>query len=153
VTAGRRNGVIGALLYAVTVLLLVAGTLWWLRAAPVVGTDPQIIAWRLAVERLLPDRQEQIMARTVVVRTAGSSRVDAQTRPGRHFLFFLCAGQGQVLLRLSPTGPDSGRLVSCNDRPRLESLVVGVADRFTMRIEGLSPTTVVFRWQLVVASR
>jgi hypothetical protein len=145
--------VIGALLYALGALLLVAGTLWWVRAAPPAGTDPRVKGWRTSVEQLLPDRADQLAAGTVVIRAGGTSEVTALTRPGRHYLYFLCAGEGQVLIRLSSSGADSGRLVRCAERPDLQSLAVALADQFYLMVSGPGTTTVVFRWQLNVASR
>ncbi len=151
--ARRRNRTTGAVLYTLAATLLAAGTLWWIRTAPPVGTDPAVAGWRVSVEQLLPDRVDQIAAGTLVVRPEGVREVDAETRPGRHYLFFLCAGQGQVLIEPGPPGRGAGRLVLCGDRPQLQSLVVDLADRFHLMISGQSATTVVFRWQLTIASR
>jgi hypothetical protein len=151
--ARRRNRTTGAVLYALTAALLAAGAVWWVRTAPPVGTDPAVAGWRASVEQLLPDRADQITAGTLVVRPNGTREVDAETQPRRYYLFFLCAGQGQVLIQPEPPGRGSGQVVPCSDRPQLQSLVVDLADRFYLMISGQSATTVVFRWQLTIASR
>jgi hypothetical protein len=153
VTAPRRDGITGAVLYAAAALLVVTGSVWWVRAAPPPEERSQVTAWRVTAEKLLPDRYEQIAAGTVVIRAEGASEVTAETRPGRHYLFFLCAGHGQVLIRLSSGGPESGRLVDCEDPPVVQSLAVGLADRFYLQISGGAASTVVFRWLLTIASR
>jgi hypothetical protein len=148
---GRRTT--GAVLYAVAAALLVVGALWWVRAAPDVGADPQVVTWRAAVQRLLPDRVDQLAAGTVTVRAEGAQEVEAATRPGRYFLFYLCAGQGQVRISSSSTGSAAGTSVDCTDPPQVQSLTIGLADRFSLSIMAASPSTVVFRWQLIIASR
>jgi hypothetical protein len=153
VTAPRRDRITGAVLSAVTALLVVAGATWWVRAAPALEQQSQVSAWRASAQRLLPDRFERVAAGTVVIRAYGASEVDAETRPGRHYLYFLCAGHGQVLIRLSSGGPESGRVVECEDPPVVQTLEVGLADRFTLQISGGMGSTVVFRWLLTIASR
>jgi hypothetical protein len=153
VTAPRRDGITGVVLCAVAVLLVVAGAAWWVRAAPAVEPRSQVSAWRASAERLLPDRFEQVAAGTVVIRANGASEVEGETRPGRHYLYFLCAGHGQVLIRLSSGGPESGRMVECEDPPVVQTLAVSLADRFILQISGGVGSTVVFRWLLTIASR
>jgi hypothetical protein len=140
-------------LYAFATLLLAAGTWWWVSTAPATGLGPQAAEWRASVERLLPDRSNQVAARTLMIRADGTAEETAVVRPGPYVLFVLCAGRGQVLIRLSSTGPDSGRLIPCTDHPDVESLSVGLADDFYLSISGEADVAAVFRWQLTRATR
>ena len=51
----REDRAAGATLYAFALVLLLAGGVWFVRAAPEVGEDPAVVAGRATVERLLPD--------------------------------------------------------------------------------------------------
>jgi hypothetical protein len=153
VTAPRRDAITGAVLSLAAVLLAAAGSTWWLRTAPAHEQRSQLAAWRVSVEKLLPDRFEQVAAGTVVIRADGASEVNALTRPGRHHLYYLCVGRGQVLIRLSSGGPESGRVVDCEDPPVVQSLEVGLANRFYLKISSGGASTVAFRWLLTIATR
>jgi hypothetical protein len=138
------------LLYAATGVVLLAGAGWYAWAAPDTGEDPRVAAWRATVERLVPDQPLQAMADTVVLSGATSRESTTPVDGGSYTLTMICAGSGQVRVRLSSFGNDSGRAVRCTDEPRTEQLNVGLADEFFMLVssEPDGPGRAVFRWRL-----
>src|SRR5688572_12490830 len=113
-TADRANG---AVLYVSTAVVLAAGAAWWFSAAPAIEVDDQMTAWRSAVEEAAPDRSDQLDARTTVIGPGESGSASGEASPGPYELVLACAGRGQVRVRLSISGDDSGRAVSCGDAP------------------------------------
>lgn len=140
----------GAVLYALTGVLLLGGGLWFLRAAPNTGADPRIAGWRETAEKTLPDLPLQAMAETIVL--SGGGFGTERTTPvdgGSYSLSMICAGTGQVRVRLSSTGNDSGRAVQCGETPEVDRLRVAVADEFFMRVSAENDEGgAVFRWRL-----
>ncbi len=139
----------GATLYALTGVLLLGGGLWFLRAAPDTGVDPRIAGWRETTEKLLPDQPSQAMAETIVL--TGELGTDRTTPVdgGSYLLAMVCAGTGQVRVRLSSTGNDSGRAVQCGEAPTVDRLRVAVAEEFFMRVSAENAEGgAVFRWRL-----
>jgi hypothetical protein len=137
------------MLYAFTGVLLLGGGVWFLRAAPETGVDPRIAGWRETVERTLPDLPAQAMAETMVL--TGELGTDRTTPVdgGSYALSMVCAGTGQVRVRLSSTGNDSGRAVQCGEAPEVDRLRVAVADEFFMQVSAENEAGgAVFRWRL-----
>jgi hypothetical protein len=139
----------GAMLYALTGVVLLGGGLWFLRAAPSTGADPRIAGWRATAERLLPDMPLQAMAETIVLNGELGTERTTPVDGGSYSLSMICAGTGQVRVRLSSTGNDSGRAVQCDDAPVVDRLRVAVADEFFMRVSAENDEGgAVFRWRL-----
>jgi hypothetical protein len=137
------------MLYALTGVLLLGGGVWFLRAAPDTGADPRIAGWRETAERLLPDLPLQAMAETIVLTGELGTERSAPVDGGSYSLSMICAGTGQVRVRLSSTGNDSGRAVQCGETPEVDRLRVAVADEFFMRLTAENDEGgAVFRWRL-----
>ena len=140
----------GALLYALSVVLLLAGGLWFFRAAPATGDDPRVAGWQRSAAQLLPDQPFQVMADTIVmpgdITTERTTNVDG----GSYRLSMICLGDGgHVRVRLSSAGDDSGRAVACVQDPASVTLTVALAADFFMRVSGeTGGATTVFRWRL-----
>jgi hypothetical protein len=140
----------GVVLYSLTAVVLLAGGVWFVGTAPRTGLDPRVARWQQTAERLLPDLALQTMADTIVitgdVRTERNGPVDG----GSYALSMVCAGTGQVRVRLSSSGDnDSGRAVPCSDAPTPQQLRVALADEFFMSVSGEQDDGgAVFRWRL-----
>jgi hypothetical protein len=142
----------GAAPYALALILLVAGGAWFVRAAPETGEDPAVAAGRATVERLLPDLPRQAEAETMVL--AAERRVERNTavQSGSYALAMLCVGEGQVRVRLSDTGVDSGRAVPCGRQdPQSVELTVGLADELFLAVSAETEGPAVFRWRIIRA--
>jgi hypothetical protein len=140
----------GAALYAFALVLLVAGGVWFVRTAPQTGEDPAVVAGRATVERLLPDLPRQAEAETAVL--SAGKRVERNTavQGGSYALAMLCVGDGQIRVRLSDTGLDSGRAVLCDRRePEPVELTVGLADELFMAMSAETDGPAVFRWRVI----
>ncbi|BFU41978.1 DUF6023 family protein [Krasilnikovia sp. MM14-A1004] len=148
-TADRARGL---QLYALAAALLVAGAVWWVRAAPVAVADPRVAGWKDAVARRLPDATPQVQADTLVLSRGASEQREAAVAGGTFTLTMVCAGQGQVRVRLSTSGNDSGRAVPCGDRPDPVMLTVALAHQFFMSITAETDSAAVFRWRLTQAA-
>jgi hypothetical protein len=140
----------GALLYSLAGAVLVGGGLWFLRAAPETGLDPRVAGWQETAERLLPDLPLQTMADTIVLTGDISTEHNSPVDGGSYLLSVVCAGTGQVRVRLSSSGlNDSGRGVRCSDNPTAEQLTVGLAGEFYLSVSGeQNQGSAVFRWRL-----
>ncbi len=142
----------GALLYSLAGVVLLGGGVWFFRAAPGTGLDPRVPEWRETVERLLPDRPLQTMADTIVMSgTVSTERTTAVSGGGSYLVSMVCAGTGQVRVRLSTSGDgrDSGQAVRCADRPVPQQFRVGLAEEFHLTVSGeLAEGDAVFRWRL-----
>ena len=71
----------GAMLYSLAGLILLAGGLWFVRAAPD-DEDDRIRAWRATAEELLPDVAAQAMAGAVVL-SGGQTSAPVRCARGR----------------------------------------------------------------------
>jgi hypothetical protein len=149
VTGARARGVV---LYALAAVLLLAGTLWYVAAAP---PDPpvstaRLASWQRAAGRMLPDRPLQVAAQTLVLGEGSATQRTEPVTGGSYTLSMICLGErGAVRVRLSATGYDSGRAVPCAESPTVVSVTVGLADQFLMRADGeTSRGPAVFRWRL-----
>jgi hypothetical protein len=147
VTGERGRGV---LLYTLSAVLLLGGGLWFFRAAPPSGDDPQVDAWRNRAAALLPDVPLEVMADTIVMAGDISTERNASVDGGSYTLSMVCLGErGQVRVRLSTSGNDSGRAVRCAGKPASVSLSVALADHFFMLVSAETEGgTAVFRWRL-----
>jgi len=144
-----RDRAAGVTLYALALVLLFAGAVWFVRAAPAVGEDPAIVAGRATVERLLPDLPRQAQAETLVLAAGGRTERSTAVIGGSYSLVMLCVGAGQVRVRLSMVGADSGRAVPCAARePQPVELTVAVADDFFMAVSAETRGPAVFRWRV-----
>ena len=141
----------GLQLYALAVLVLIGGGVWFFRAAPNLGGDAQVQAWRATVTRELPDVQPQIDAGTVLVARGADSEATAQVPGGSFILTMICAGAGHVRVRLSSTGNDTGLPIPCADQPQPVTLKVGLGTEFYMSMVAETDRAV-FRWRLTPAS-
>ena len=137
----------GLQLYLLAVVVLVAGGAWFLRSAPYLGDDPRVGPWRETVTLGLPDVQPQTGADTVVLGRGADTEAGAQVSGGSFALSLICAGVGQVRVRLSSGGNDTGRPVRCADRPEPITLTIGLGTEFYMSIESETDAAV-FRWRL-----
>ncbi len=145
----RGERATGATLYTLAVALLLAGGVWFVRAAPEVGEDPAVVAGRATVERLLPDVPRQVQAETMVLAEGGRAERNTEVPGGSYALAMLCVGAGQVRVRLSSMGEDSGRAVPCaaGDSQPVE-LAFGLADDLYLALSAETRGTAVFRWRL-----
>jgi hypothetical protein len=139
----------GAMLYSLAGLILLAGGVWFVRAAPD-DEDDRIRSWRATAEELVPDVAAQAMADTVVLPGGASTARTTPVDGGSYTLTMICAGTGSVRVRLSTGGNDSGRAVSCTDAPTPQRLTVALADEFFMMMssEPDGRGSAVFRWRL-----
>jgi hypothetical protein len=142
----------GLQLYALAAIVLVGGGVWFFRAAPYTGDDPRVKAWRATVIRELPDVQPQIGADTVVLGRGADTEAGAPVPGGSFTLTMICAGVGQVRVRLSSTSNnDTGRPVRCADQPQPVTLTVGLGTEFYLSIAAETDAAV-FRWRLTPAT-
>jgi hypothetical protein len=148
----RRTPPRGVTLYGLAALLLLAGVLWFVRAAPRTGEDPAIKAGRRTAELLLPDLSMQSEAETMVLAAGVRTERSTSVQGGSYSLSMLCIGAGQIRVRLSTQGEDSGRAVPCDEgEPVPVELTVGLADEFFMSVSAETDRPVVFRWRVARA--
>jgi hypothetical protein len=144
----RRDRVAGAAPYAFALVLLAAGVLWFVRAAPRTGEDPAVVAGRVTVERLLPDVALQAQAETVVLAAGQRTERNTSVQGGSYALALVCVGDGQVRVRLSDSGDDSGRAVPCGTaEPQPVELTVGLANQLFMAVSAETQGPAVVRWR------
>ena len=148
-TGNRARGVA---LYGIAGVLLLAGVLWFVRTAPETGEDPAVTAGRETAERLLPDLTLQSEAETMVLAAGARTERTTSVRGGSYALAMICIGAGQIRVRLSAQGVDSGRAVPCDSgEPVPVELTVGLADEFFMAVSAETDGPAVFRWRVVRA--
>jgi hypothetical protein len=140
----------GVLLYALCALLLVAGGWWFFAAAPPSGVDPRLAGWQDAATNLLPDLPFGVKADTIVMAAGASAERNVTVTGGSYSLSMVCLGDhGDIRVRLSSSGDDSGRAVPCADSPETVSLPVALADAFYLEVSAETGSgTAVFRWRL-----
>jgi hypothetical protein len=140
---------VGVSLYAFALVLLVAGGVWFVRTAPDTGEDPAVAAGRATVERLLPDLPRQAQAETMVLGAGVRTERSTDVAGGSYALAMLCVGDGQVRVRLSAVGEDSGRAVPCSEQdPQPVELTVGLADNLYLAVSAETEGPAVFRWRV-----
>ncbi|MEU4220986.1 DUF6023 family protein [Actinoplanes sp. NPDC026623] len=148
-TGNRARSVV---LYGLAGVLLIAGVLWFVRTAPRTGEDPAVTAGRKTAERLLPDLPLQSEAETMVLAAGVRTERTTSVRGGSYTLALLCIGAGQIRVRLSAQGVDSGRAVPCDEgEPVPLELTVGLADEFFMAVSAETDGPSVFRWRVIRA--
>lgn len=148
--ADAPDRVSGVLLYAGAVVVLAVGAAWWIRAAPPLdGTGARVSAWRRTVEEVVPERVDQVEARTYVLNPGDDLDAEVEVRPGQHQLTLVCAGRGQVRVRFTSAGMDSGRAVPCAEEPGLLMIPAALGERLFLDIVAESQGQAVFRWQLL----
>jgi hypothetical protein len=141
-----------ATLYGLAAVLLAAGGTWFFRAAPETGEDPRVSAGRVTAERLLPDVSAQVEAETMVLAAGVSVERSTSVTGGPYAVAMLCVGEGQVRVRLSAQGVDSGRAVRCADgEPRPVQLTIALADEFFIAVSAETDDAAVFRWRVTRA--
>lgn len=148
----RGDRAAGTVLYALALVLLLAGGAWFVRAAPRLGEDPAVVAGRATAERLLPEVGAQAQAETLIL-AEGARRDRSTVVPGGSYaLVMLCVGNGQVRVWLNSRGDDSGRAVRCaTPDPQPVELTVGLAEGFELAMSAETQGTVVFRWRVTRA--
>jgi hypothetical protein len=140
----------GATLYASALVLALAGGVWFVRTAPATGEDPAVVAGRATVERLLPDLTRQAQAETLVLAAGKRTERSTPVEGGSYALAMLCVGEGQVRVRLSSTGQDSGRAVRCDPaEPEPVELTVALASDLFMAVSSETRGPAIFRWRAV----
>lgn len=145
-----RERAASATLYASALVLALSGGVWFIRAAPETGEDPAIVAGRATVERLLPNLTRQAQAETLTLAAGKRTERSTSVEGGSYALAMLCVGEGQVRVRLSDTGQDSGRAVPCDPSdPEPVELTVGLAGDLFMAISSEARGPAVFRWRAV----
>ena len=143
-----RDRARGAVMYTLAAVLVAAGGVWWVTAAPDTGVDSRLAARRALVEELLPDRFDQVDAGTLVLDVGPDAEAQTGVSPGRHVLDVVCAGQGQVRVRVGTAGADGGRAVPCADRPSPVTFTVGLGTEFSMVLNAETDGAVIVRWRL-----
>ncbi|MEV4704757.1 DUF6023 family protein [Actinoplanes sp. NPDC049316] len=139
----------GWTLYALALLLALAGGFWFVRTAPDTGEAEGIAAGRRTLETLLPDVPLQAQAETLVLGAGENEERNKAVRSGSYAIALACVGEGQVRVRLSTTSEDSGRAVRCaRERPETVEFTVALADAFYMVVSAETQDTSVFRWRL-----
>lgn len=133
--------------YVLAALVLVGGGVWFLRAAPYLGEDQRVQAWRATVIRELPDVQPQIEADTVMLGRGTDREASVSVVGGSFTLAMVCAGVGRVRVRLGPAGNDTGAPVPCADQPRPVLMTIGLGPEFYLSMTAETEAAV-FRWRL-----
>jgi Family of unknown function (DUF6023) len=149
VTADRIRG---AVLYAGAVLLLVVGTLWWLRAKPRELVDPSIARWTAAAKGLLPEAPDLEASDTLQLGAGVDRQISAHVDDGSHHIEVVCVGGANSLVRVSlGSENDSGRGLDCTVA-RPVGFDVGLAGglRMNLSVGGTSP--VIFRYTVTKAT-
>jgi hypothetical protein len=139
----------GALLYGLSAIVLLAGGVWFVRAAPP-GEDSEVTAWRQRALESLPDLPFQVTAETVVLAGDRTTERTAMVDSGSYTLTMIClGGGGQVRVRVSSIGDDTGRAVPCRAEPESVTLRMALATEFLLRVSGETDgESAVFRWRL-----
>ena len=141
----------GVVLYALAGALLLGGGVWFVRAAPPSEKSDDVAAWQATAERALPDSSLQAMAETLVLTSDGRTERTAPVVGGAYTLSMVCsAAAGQVRVRLSTFGMDSGRAVRCAaENPDVARVQVALVDELHMRLSAEDAERgAVFRWRL-----
>jgi hypothetical protein len=148
VTDERARGVV---LYALAGVMLLGGGVWFVRADPKIEPSEDVAGWRATAERVLPDTSLQSMAETVVLTSGGRTERTSPVASGAFILSMLCtAPTGQVRVRLSPAGADTGRAVPCDaEKPEVARVQVALVEQLYLRLSAENADQgAVFRWRL-----
>ena len=140
----------GAVLYPAAALVLAAGAVWWFRAAPQPTVDPRLAAAWASAERVLPDREGQLGARTFVVANGSQADETVDVDEGVYQLYVLCAGEGTLRGRVETFGEGPEQSMPCTDPPTLTTVTTRVAEEFRLTLSSASvERPAVVRWQLM----
>ncbi len=135
----------GAVLYLGAVVLLVAGVVWWVRAAPRQLVDPAIAQWTTTAQRLLPEPDDAEADDTIELAAGVDREVNVQLEDGSHHVEVVCVGGANSLVRVSlGSYNDSGRGMGCAGTPQPMGFDVGLAGglRMNLSVEGAGPVIV-----------
>ena len=139
----------GAVLYGLTALVLALGAGWWWYAAPRERVDPQLMAWRLAVEQLLPEAENLTEVESLAL-PAGVSHEQyaADVGQGEYLISVICAGPdaSRARVRLSSTAADSGVGLSCSGARTPQTFTVSLAGELQLTVDVGEAGPVVFRY-------
>lgn len=138
----------GAILHGLAALVLIAGGIWWWRAAPRDDTDPRVLAWRLTAEQLLPETEDQELTDTVVVPASSGYEKGADLDGGSFQVAVVCAGPDGSRVRVSFGDDESGRGMPCSGTRTPEVFSVGVGSQLRLKITTDELGPVVFRYTL-----
>jgi hypothetical protein len=138
----------GALLYACAGVVLVAGSVWWFRAAPRDAAGPQIEQWRRTAERLLPDAGRQEAVDTLALAAGVDHEVVANVAVGLHTLSVVCVGGQASEVRIRLGTQDSGRGMPCSGSRPPVSLDVALPGQLRMNVSVGDAGPVVLRYSL-----
>jgi len=143
----------GAVLYASAAVLVAAGFVWWVQAAPPAEDRPKFKEWQQSAMALLPDNPEQVQADTVALSAGGKREVVAPVGTGEFVVTIVCVGgeDSQVRVSLGDAGTDSGHGLRCAGERRPEFFSVAIADPLRMTINVGEAGPVVFRYSLLRA--
>ena len=137
------------LLYLTFGIVVAAAVVWFVRTAPETGEDPRVALWRRSAVEQLPDLPLQAAADTMVMTGDATAARSANVGGGSYDLSMICLGDGgQVRVRLSTAGLDSGRGVPCGEPPTEVTVTVALSAEFYLEVSGEAQGTAVFRWRL-----
>ncbi|MEU4559819.1 DUF6023 family protein [Actinoplanes sp. NPDC023936] len=137
----------GAVLHLLAALILVAGAMWWWRAAPREPVDDRLLDWRLTAEQLLPDSGDLQTSGTVAVTEDGHEEV-AEVGGGEFLVSVVCAGEDGSRVRVSLGARETGRGLRCSGERTPEVFSVGLANELHLRVNVEKAGPVVFRYTL-----
>ncbi|MEU8237271.1 DUF6023 family protein [Actinoplanes missouriensis] len=138
----------GAVLHLSAVLILIAGAMWWWRAAPREPVDDRLLGWRRTAEQLLPESGEQQMSGTVAVTGGEGHEEVAAVGSGEFLVSVVCAGEDGSRVRVSLGARETGRGMRCSGSRTPEVFSVGLADELHLRVNVEKAGPVVFRYTL-----
>ena len=146
-TSERARGVV---LYAGAALSLVAGGVWWLRAAPAQEIGPDVAGWTATAERLLPEAPEAEATETVELGPGAERQIDAPIDTGNQRLSVVCVGESSTIVRVSlGLIDDSGRGLHCAGDQRPTQFEVFLVDHLHMNLNVTGSSPVVFRYSIM----
>jgi len=138
----------GAVLYACAGLVLVAGGVWWFRAAPHEAPAAQTEQWRLTAERLLPDDDREEAAETLTLAAGVDHEVVADVSVGSKTLTVVCVGGQASEVRISLSPQDSGRGMRCSGGDPPVRLDVALPGQLRLNVSVGEAGPVVFRYSI-----
>jgi hypothetical protein len=150
VTADRIRG---AVLYAGAVVLLAAGGVWWVRAAPRQPVELDVTQWTATAQRLLPAPDEAEADDTIELGAGVDREISVKVDDGSHHLEVVCVGGQDSVVRVTlGTYHDSGRGLDCAGSQRPTGFNLGVAGGLRMNLSVGGSGPVVFRYTVTKAT-
>jgi hypothetical protein len=140
----------GTVLYAGAAVLLGAGGVWWVAAAPSQPRDARIEEYRATALRLLPDVASQIDAGSVALAAGAEREVLAEVGNGELLVSVVCVGGENSRLRISlgEVG-DSGHGMDCSGDVVPENFSVTAVGELRMNVSVNEAGPVVFRYSML----